>query len=61
MSNNNTSAPRDAQWRDELRKKMPANERTAIPRVKMPELDPQYRVTCNDEVNQGLNAQQAVI
>lgn len=61
MSNNNTSAPRDAQWRDELRKKMPAKERTAIPRVKMPELDPQYRVTCNDEVNQGLNAQQAVI
>lgn len=61
MSNNNTSAPRDAQWRDELRKKMPAKERTAIPRVKMPELDPDYRVTCNDEVNQGLNAQQAVI
>ena len=61
MSNNNTSAPRDAQWRDELRKKMPAKERTAIPRVKMPELDPQYRVTCNDEVNQGLNAQQAII
>lgn len=61
MSNNNTSAPRDAQWRDELRKKMPAKERTAIPRVKMPELDPHYRVTCNDEVNQGLNAQQAVI
>ena len=61
MSNNNTSAPRDAQWRDELCKKMPAKERTAIPRVKMPELDPDYRVTCNDEVNQGLNAQQAVI
>lgn len=61
MSNNNTSAPRDAQWRDELRKKMTAKERTAIPRVKMPELDPQYRVTCNEEVNQGLNAEQAVV
>lgn len=61
MSNNNTSSPRDAQWREELRKKMPAKERTAIARVKMPELDPQYRVTCNEEVNQGLNAEQAVI
>lgn len=60
-NNNNTSAPRDAQWREDLRKRLTAKERTAIARVKMPELDPQYRVTCNEEVNQGINAEQAVI
>ena len=57
----NTSAPRDAEWREELRKAMGAKERTAIPRVKMPELDPAYRVTCNEEVNQGLSAEEAVL
>ena len=60
-NNNNTSAQRDAQWREDLRKSVSAKERTAIPRVKMPELDPQYRVTCNEEVNQGINAEQAVV
>ncbi len=59
--NNKTSSPRDAQWREELRQKHTAKERTAIPRVKMTELDPAYRVTCNEEVNQGLNQEQAVI
>ncbi len=39
---------------------MTPKERTQIPRVKMPELDPAYRVTCNDEVNQGISAEQAV-
>ncbi|MCM1029241.1 MAG: NADPH-dependent glutamate synthase [Alloprevotella sp.] len=53
---------RDAQWREELRRAMTAKERTAIPRVKMPELDPAYRVTTLiDEVNQGLSAEQAVL
>lgn len=62
MSGNNiTSAPRDAQWREELRKNLSAKERTSIERVKMPELNPEYRVTCNDEVNQGLNKEQAVL
>lgn len=63
MSGNNisTSAPRDAQWREELRKATPVKERTSIPRVKMPELDPAYRVTCNEEVNQGLPEEAAVI
>lgn len=55
-----TISPRDARWREELRKTHTAKERMAIPRVKMPELDPAYRVTCNDEVNQGLSAEQAV-
>ncbi len=58
---NNTSAPRSAQWRDELRRAIPAKERTAIPRVKMPELDPAYRITCNEEVNQGISPEQAVL
>ena len=61
MSEIITSAPRDAQWREELRKKYTAKERTAIARVKMPELDAAYRVTCDEEVNQGLNAEQAVV
>lgn len=61
-TNNITSAPRDASWREELRKAMPAKERTAIPRVKMPELDPKYRITTLDEeVNQGISAEQAVL
>ena len=61
MNKTTTSAPRDAQWREELRKKYTARQRTAIPRAKMPELDATYRVTCNDEVNQGLSAGQAVV
>ncbi|MDE5553946.1 MAG: FAD-dependent oxidoreductase, partial [Muribaculaceae bacterium] len=40
---------------------MSAKERAAIPRAKMPMLDPDYRVTCNDEVNQGLSAEQAML
>ncbi|MDE6317170.1 MAG: NADPH-dependent glutamate synthase [Muribaculaceae bacterium] len=60
-SSNSTISPRDAEWRQQLRDAMSAKERTAIPRVKMPELDAAYRVTCNDEVNQGLSAEQAVV
>lgn len=56
-----TISPRDAGWREKLRKAHSAKERTAIPRVKMPELDPAYRVTCNEEVNQGLPAEAAVL
>ncbi len=52
---------RAAAWREELRNAMSAKERTAIPRVKMPELAPDYRVTCNEEVNQGLSAEAAVV
>lgn len=60
MDNSTTISPRDAQWREELRKSHTAKERMAIQRVKMTELDPAYRVTCNDEVNRGLDRQQAV-
>lgn len=51
---------RDASWREELRKAIPAKERTAIPRVKMTQLDPEYRIHSNEEVNQGLTLEQAV-
>lgn len=61
MEQTNTSAPRSAQWREQLRQAMTPKERTAIPRVKMAELDPAYRVTCNEEVNQGISAEQAVL
>lgn len=51
---------RDAGWRQELRDAMPAKERTALPRTRMNELDPAYRITCNEEVAQGLDRVQAM-
>jgi len=56
-----TISPRDAQWREELRKQHTARERGDIARARMTELDPAYRVTCNEEVNCGLTRQQAVL
>lgn len=58
MSENSNSG-RDATWRAELRSAMTAKERTAITRTTMPMLDPQYRITNNEEVNRGLSAEQA--
>lgn len=57
----NNIAPRSAQWREKLRNGLTAKERTSIPRVKMPELDPDYRITCNEEVNCGISREQAVL
>ena len=52
---------RNAPWRVELRKAMKPKERTAIPRVKMPELAPEYRShSRREEVNLGLNEEQAL-
>ena len=52
---------RNAPWREALRKAMKPKKRTAIPRVKMRELDPEYRShTRLEEVNQGLTPEQAV-
>ena len=48
-------------WREELRKSRKNKERTDIPRVKMNELDPDYRNQNNEEVNLGLTAEQAVL
>lgn len=59
--NKDTSAPRQAQWREDLRKAHTAKQRAEIPRVKMPELDAAYRVTCNEEVNCGISQEQAVL
>lgn len=53
---------RKAPWREELRKSMKPKERTAIPRVHMNELEPEYRShSRREEVNLGLNAEQAVV
>lgn len=57
MNQDNT---REAPWRESLREGMTAKQRTSIPRVVMPHLPADYRITCNDEVNSGLSAEQAV-
>lgn len=55
------AARRAEPWRVELRGSMKNKERTAIPRVKMNELDPEYRShTRAEEVNLGLTKEQAL-
>jgi len=55
------AAARSQAWREELRKSMKAKERTDLPRVKMNELDAEYRShTRLEEVNQGLTKEQAL-
>ncbi|MDE6322437.1 MAG: hypothetical protein K2L93_09095 [Muribaculaceae bacterium] len=39
---------------------MTKKERTDIPLVQMPQLDATYRITCYEEVNQGISAEQAI-
>ncbi len=52
---------RAAAWREELRKSMKAKERSALPRVHMPELDAEYRShSRKEEVNLGLSPEQAM-
>ncbi len=52
---------RNAPWREELRKAMKPKERSAIPRVKMNELDAAYRSRSRkEEVNLGLSQQEAI-
>ena len=60
MEQNNMDS-RNEQWRIDLRNSKTPKERTAIPRVEMPQLDPKYRIPCNEEVNQGISAEQAVV
>ena len=48
-------------WREDLRKSKKNKERTETPRVKMNELDAQYRITCKEEVSCGLTKEQAMI
>lgn len=52
---------RKAPWREALRKSMKPKERTAIERIIMPELDPEYRATTRlEEVNKGLTKEMAM-
>jgi glutamate synthase (NADPH/NADH) small chain len=61
MNNDNIKADsRNDAWRVELRKNKLPKERGAVERVKMPHLDAAYRITCNEEVNQGITEDQAV-
>ena len=54
-------ADRNAEWRKALRASMKPKERTAIERVVMPELEPEYRITTRyEEVNKGLTKQMAL-
>ena len=53
---------RDAEWRVALRKSMKPKDRTALPRVKMNELRPEYRAhSLKEEVNLGLTKEQALV
>ncbi|MDR0427846.1 MAG: NADPH-dependent glutamate synthase [Dysgonamonadaceae bacterium] len=54
-------AQRNEPWREELRKSMKNKERTDIPRVKMPELNPDIRSRNYEEVNLGLSLDQALL
>lgn len=51
---------RNQEWRVEQRKSMKAKERTDRLRVHMPEADPKIRNKNSEEVNKGLDLQQAV-
>lgn len=51
---------RTAPWREQLRKSMKPKERMEIERVKMTELDPDYRSHNYEEVNRGLTLQEAM-
>lgn len=56
---NDKDTGRNSKWREELRNALPAKERTAIPRAKMPMLEAEFRIKNNYEVNQGLSPEQA--
>lgn len=52
---------RNSQWRKDLRSALKAKDRTAIPRVTMPELDAEYRSHIRtEEVNRGLTKEMAI-
>lgn len=62
MTQQDSIAARRAEpWREELRKSKKAKERTDLVRVKMNELDPNYRNKNNEEVNLGLTKEQAML
>ena len=52
---------RDEEWRVDLRQSVKPTVRTSIPRVRMPELPPDFRITNSREVCEGLSVEQAVL
>lgn len=60
MSKEEIAAQRATEWREALRKEKKNKDRIEIERVKMRELDPEYRITNNEEVNCGLTTEQAL-
>ncbi|MBN2812708.1 MAG: FAD-dependent oxidoreductase, partial [Bacteroidales bacterium] len=57
---NNAISSREQEWRKELKKQIPAKDRAAIERVKMPEVEPGERIKGNIEVNMGITAEMAI-
>ena len=53
-------ADRNQEWRNELRARLSAKERSALPRVKMPEMEARERSRGFQEVNTGLSEEMAV-
>lgn len=51
---------RSQEWRTELRSKLKTKERTQVPRVKMPEADPDIRNGNYEEVNKGIDLESAM-
>jgi glutamate synthase (NADPH/NADH) small chain len=54
-------ADRSQEWRNELRSKLSAKERSSLARVKMPEMGPMERILGFMEVNVGLSEEAAVL
>jgi glutamate synthase (NADPH) small chain len=61
VDNQELNADRNQGWRNELRARMSAKERSALPRVRMPELGPMERILGFMEVNVGLNEEGALL
>ncbi len=60
MSELNNLSSRDQEWRKTLKKSMAAKDRTAIERIKMPEIEPDIRARNNNEVNMGITVDMAL-
>ena len=56
-----SNSSRNEAWREALRNKISPKDRVKTERVIMPQLAPDYRVTCNEEVNSGISEEQAVV
>jgi glutamate synthase (NADPH/NADH) small chain len=50
----------DINWRRDLRRSVPAKERSSIDRVEMPVADARERIKGNEEVNKGLTVEMAM-